>query len=112
MYLLPGCERPRTSRLGRVLAILLLLSQPAVQGCAGSADVPGSPQVCSAQWVERVESKIGTGDGQGHGPDPGSDEWRSVVEFKLGVRGSAEVPPRDSEAWCQYIDGLVFNGSR
>ena len=44
-----------------------------------------------------------TGDGQGHGPDLGSSEWRSVIEFKLGIRGDPSVPPRNSELWCAYI---------
>lgn len=51
-----------------------------------------------------------TGDGQGHGPDLGSDEWKSVVEFKLGIRGDPQVPGRDSQAWCTYIDHVVMRG--
>ena len=49
-------------------------------------------------------SRLVTGDGQGHGPDIGSDEWRSVVEFKLGIRDDPSTPTRDSEDWCAYID--------
>ena len=59
---------------------------------------------CSSEWFALVEQQIPTGDGQGHGPDSGSLEWRSVVEFKLGIRGDAAVPDRDSEAWCSYIN--------
>ncbi|MBQ0756598.1 MAG: hypothetical protein KBT54_05780 [Amphritea sp.] len=59
---------------------------------------------CSNEWFTLVERQILTGDGQGHGPDLGSMEWRSVVEFKLGIRGDAEVPARDSEPWCNYIN--------
>jgi hypothetical protein len=40
----------------------------------------------------------------GHGPDPGSEEWRSVVEFKLGIRDQPGVPDRNSQAWCEFID--------
>lgn len=47
---------------------------------------------------------VSSGDGMGHGPDTGSDEWKSVIEFKLGVRGNAEVPDRSTGAWCSYID--------
>jgi hypothetical protein len=50
---------------------------------------------------------VTTGDGQGHGPDIGSDEWRSVVEFKLGIRGNPAVPSRASREWCHYIDEQV-----
>ncbi len=48
-----------------------------------------------------------TSDAQRHGPDVGSEEWKSVIEFKLGVRDKPNVPSRDSERWCQYIDQLV-----
>ncbi|GJL53978.1 MAG: lipoprotein [Nitrospirales bacterium] len=48
-----------------------------------------------------------TGDGQGHGPDVGSEEWKSVVEFKLGIRDKPNVPNRDSIAWCRQIDQIV-----
>ena len=43
----------------------------------------------------------------GHGPDIGSGEWKSVVEFKLGIRGNPDVPDRDSQEWCSYIDALI-----
>ena len=51
-----------------------------------------------------VEETLSTGDGQGHGPDLGSSEWRSVVEFKLGIRGKPGIPDSTTEEWCTYID--------
>jgi len=54
-----------------------------------------------------IEEKVSTGDGQGHGPDLGSDEWKSVVEFKLGIRGEPDVPSREGAAWCRHIDEIV-----
>jgi hypothetical protein len=66
-----------------------------------------SASACNAAWYRSIEAKVPTGDGQGHGPDVGSDEWKSVVEFKLGIRGDPAVPSRDSEAWCRYIDQIV-----
>jgi hypothetical protein len=48
-----------------------------------------------------------TDDGMGHGPDIGSDEWKSVVEFRLGVRGIPGTPDRSSEDWCTYIDAHI-----
>lgn len=59
---------------------------------------------CHMAWYEKVEKQVGTGDGQGHGPDLGSSEWRSVVEFKLGIRGNEATPSLDSELWCDYIN--------
>jgi hypothetical protein len=69
------------------------------------ADTPPSP--CSAEWLVFVEQKVSSGDGAGHGPDPGSDEWKGVIEFRLGLRGQPDIPPRDSAEWCNYIDRLV-----
>ncbi len=65
------------------------------------------PAPCSDEWNRFVEQKISSGDGQGHGPDIGSDEWKGVVEFRLGIRGKAGLPARDSDDWCQLIDRLV-----
>ncbi|GAB5452926.1 MAG: hypothetical protein Hals2KO_32540 [Halioglobus sp.] len=73
---------------------------------------PASEQPCSTRWLEAVEARIATGDGQGHGPDPGSAEWKSVVEFRLGIRGSSEVPDRASLEWCSYIDRLLFDEAK
>lgn len=63
--------------------------------------------LCSDAWYRAIDEKVQTGDGQGHGPDIGSDEWKSVIEFKLEVRGNPNVPKRDSEDWCRYIDQIV-----
>ncbi len=84
-----------------VLALLLL------QGCL-SDDQPSRQFVpCTESWYQHVEMLLITGDGRGHGPDPGSDEWKSVVEFKLGIRGDAGVPNRTTEKWCEFIDKLL-----
>ena len=64
------------------------------------------PQTCSNKWFTKIENQWTTGDGQGHGPDLGSSEWRSVIEFKLGIRGDPSVPPRNSELWCAYINKI------
>lgn len=79
----------------------------AIVGCSQTSVIPGSGEPCSVNWLQALDDKVITGDGRGHGPDLGSQEWRSVVEFKLGVRGSPTVPPRDSQEWCNYIDDLV-----
>lgn len=63
--------------------------------------------MCTDSWYQSVDKMLQTTDGQGHGPDIGSDEWKSVIEFKLGVRGEANVPERSSDHWCQYIDQHV-----
>ena len=89
------------------LAVLVLIAHlPACADEPGRASAP-VPQPCSDAWYRLVEASLPTGDGQGHGPDPGSDEWKSVIEFRLGIRGKAGVPARDSEAWCRHVGRLV-----
>jgi len=73
-------------------------------GCTGNKTQGTSFQACNDEWFLQVEKKIFTGDGQGHGPDIGSLEWRSVIEFKLGIRDDSKVPPFESSQWCDYIN--------
>ncbi|MCR9259261.1 MAG: hypothetical protein NXH95_06035 [Pseudomonadaceae bacterium] len=63
---------------------------------------------CTQQWFKSIENAVSTGDGRGHGPDLGSEEWHSVVEFKLGVRNKTATPERNTAAWCEYVDHIVF----
>lgn len=76
----------------------VVVNEPSMQEAVD--DFPG----CSQIWYEQVESQISTGDGQGHGPDLGSDEWRSVVEFKLGIRDDTDLESLKDDDWCRYID--------
>ncbi|MCP4287765.1 MAG: hypothetical protein GY792_25560 [Gammaproteobacteria bacterium] len=73
-------------------------------GCAVPEGNNARKSLCSSDWYSLVEKQIPTGDAEGHGPDPGSTEWRSVVEFKLGIRGDPGVPPLDTDQWCDYLD--------
>ena len=73
----------------------------------GATGVAQAQSMCSYPWYQSIEKVLHTGDGQGHGPDLGSDEWKSVIEFKLGVRDGANVPERTSDRWCQYIDQRI-----
>jgi hypothetical protein len=75
--------------------------------CSGEQTRETGPEPCSEQWQHFVEARLHTGDSQGHGPDVGSAEWYSVVEFKLGIRGNPEVPSRESLEWCTYIDDRI-----
>ena len=75
--------------------------------CSGGQPPAPGPQPCSEKWQEHVEAKLRTGDSEGHGPDVGSLEWRSVVEFKLGIRGDPEIPTRESDQWCTNIDEII-----
>ena len=83
----------------------LLLPLALFCGSVLASAEPGAP--CSDDWNRHVDQKVVTGDGQGHGPDIGSDEWQSVVEFKLGIRGQEGLPERGSDEWCRLIDEMV-----
>ncbi len=85
--------------------VLVILMLPA---CGNNTnDAEDSAAVCGSDWYEFIESSVSTGDGQGHGPDPGSEEWRSTVEFRLGIRDLPEVPNRMTDAWCRFIDRQI-----
>jgi len=85
-----------------ILLVLVAVNLPA--GAGSEAPIP-----CTEEWYQFVEHQLVSGDGQGHGPDIGSDEWKSVIEFKLGIRGQSGLPARDSEDWCQLIDAMVYD---
>ena len=85
------------------IAIFVVLTAFIARASVGAE--PGVP--CTEEWNRFVDHKLVSGDGQGHGPDLGSDEWKGVIEFKLDIRGQADLPGRDSDAWCQLVDQLV-----
>lgn len=89
--------------------ILALTAGAALSANNDGKSSPPTEALCSNAWYRSIEEKVPTGDGRGHGPDLGSDEWKSVVEFKLGIRGQPDVPRRDSQAWCRHIDQIVRN---
>jgi len=95
--------------MGRHLFVLLIIIIVHIQSGIAAASDPGRDSFCTQEWYQFVEKKVATGVGQGHGPDLGSGEWQSVVEFKLGIRGIVDVPQRNSDAWCRYIDRIVRN---
>jgi len=86
----------------RLIIFVLLVAANLPAGAGSEALIP-----CTEEWYQFVEHKLVSGDGQGHGPDLASDEWKSVIEFKLGIRGQSGLPTRDSEDWCQLIDSMV-----
>ena len=88
--------------LSRAIYLLLLAM---LVSCKSPAPAPPTP--CSEAWNQQLETTLGTGDGMGHGPDIGSQEWQSVIEFKLGIRGRADVPERGSKDWCEFIDAQL-----
>ena len=72
-----------------------------------AAPRPDVPAPCSNKLYKWLESRVQSGDGMGHGPDIGSTEWMSVIEFKLGLRGNPQVPDIGTNAWCGFIAGQL-----
>ncbi|WP_068545958.1 hypothetical protein [Thalassotalea crassostreae] len=101
-----------------VFSAFLLTTQLGCANATANQQVQLAEQVelalepCSPAWNSYVEDILTSGDDQGHGPDIGSDEWKSVIEFKLDVRGNKEVPSRNSKAWCSYIDNQIKSKSK
>ena len=89
--------------------LYLLIVTVFIFGCAPAIEHNEGPRPCSNEWLYFVEGQLKTSDSQGHGPDLGSIEWRSVIEFKLGIRGDPRVPGRESEQWCSFIDVYIKN---
>lgn len=83
--------------------IMFILSMQVV-ACSSTLDrESGSEKPCSKESIELIERKVPTGDSQGHGPDFGSSEWYSVVEWRLGIEGDASVPSKGTQQWCDYV---------
>ncbi len=98
--------------MNRMMRGLALVFGLLMAGVVHPADAPAGASaaatpLCSEAWNRMIDAKVTSGDGQGHGPDIGSDEWKGTIEFRLGVRGKPDLPPRTSEAWCRTIDALV-----
>jgi hypothetical protein len=91
------------------LVILSLLVTVTFFAVMNSQSISENENLCTDSWERFINDNVPTGDGRGHGPDLGSDEWKSVVEFKLGIRGDSNIPQRDTKAWCAYIDKLLRN---
>lgn len=93
------------------VGLSLLASTIFVADCSFTEDV-ATPVVenqvaCTESWYNTIDERVQSGDGHGHGPDVGSNEWKSVIEFKLGIRGMPDVPAREGNEWCRYIDTMV-----
>lgn len=68
---------------------------------------PPIPRPCSWQLYREIEERLGSGDGMGHGPDIGSAEWMSVIEFRLGIRDDETLPDAGTNQWCGLINSLA-----
>jgi len=80
-----------------------------ISACSYTGKAPINNSLkCDMNSFKLIEQKLKTSDSHGHGPDIGSNEWKSVVEFKLGVRGEVFVPPRNTPDWCKFIESTLI----
>ncbi|NYT63823.1 hypothetical protein H0A66_16015 [Alcaligenaceae bacterium] len=86
-------------RLSVLLPLILLAA------CQSTAPVG----VGSAAWLGKVDSQLSISDGQGHGPDHGSQEWCNAVHFKLYGQHAAGPVPCD-QAWMEETDRALRQG--
>ena len=93
--------------MSRWIAISIIFVAVCAQASDDYRSNMAAETLCSDSWNRFIEEKVPTSDNQGHGPDVGSGEWKSVIEFKLGIRDNPNLPDRDSEAWCSHIDQIV-----
>ena len=93
--------------MNRWISVLIIFVATFVQASDNHSSRLENASLCSDSWYRFIEEKIPTSDDQGHGPDVGSDEWKSVIEFKLGIRNKQNLPSHNSEAWCRHIDQIV-----
>jgi hypothetical protein len=93
-----------------VTTVLLEGKRVALKDVLSSLRLSNDPgyELCSEPWLRDIEAQLQTGDSEGHGPDLGSLEWRSVVEFKLDIRGDPAIPARESDEWCEFIDETIL----
>lgn len=82
----------------------LVILSASTLGCQNTKNIKAQKEICTMHWYSIVQKQIQTSDSSGHGPDLGSDEWKGVVEFKLGIRGKPDIPAKNTQEWCEYID--------
>lgn len=62
---------------------------------------------CSMEQLLRIEAQVNSSDGVGHGPDIGSEEWKSAIEFRLGIQNNSAIPKTLNLNWCNTVDSIA-----
>lgn len=65
-----------------------------------------TPSIGTNEWFDWVETKAGITDGQGHGPDQGSEEWCRAVSFKVYGKEPEGAVTCD-QVWMADIDARL-----
>ncbi|QTC00225.1 hypothetical protein JYG33_01765 [Alcaligenes sp. SORT26] len=82
------------------MRIVVLVSTLLLAACQNTAP---TEKVGSEAWLEKVDRQLAVSDGQGHGPDYGSQEWCNVVHIRLYGQAPAQAAPCD-QAWMERVD--------
>jgi hypothetical protein len=86
----------------RVLAAILAVG--VLVGC-GESVVDKEKGESWDQWARALEARFPVGDGQGHGPDVGSEEWARALQQKLGVvDAQGHGPDIGSAEWRSAVE--------
>lgn len=88
------------------LALLLAACSPSPPPSSPptAAAVPANAALGSPEWLSWVDQSLAISD-NGHGPDPGSEEWNQAVQHKLGEEAPQSKP--GSPPWQQSVDALL-----
>ncbi|MGO3742752.1 hypothetical protein [Kerstersia sp.] len=79
---------------------------PPASAPAPAAPSADTPSIGTDEWFDWVETTAGITDGQGHGPDQGSQEWCNAVSTK--VYGKApETEVTCDQVWMADIDARL-----
>ena len=70
-----------------------------------AAAAPANATLGSHEWYQWVDRRLAIADGDGHGPDGGSEEWNNAVQHKLGEEAPQAQP--GSPEWQQAVDALL-----
>ena len=88
-------------------AVVLYLSLLACSAAEVKND--DSAEACPIPMLASIEGRVSALDSEGHGPDLGSDEWFSAIEFRLGLRGQSALPEKGTNEWCDFLDRHLEN---
>ena len=86
------------------LALLLAACSPTPAPSADNQSAPTNIALGSPAWYAWVDRTLSISD-NGHGPNPGSEEWNQAVQHKLGQEAPQSKP--GSPTWQQSVDALL-----
>lgn len=71
--------------MNRWLAVFLIVVAAYAEAGNGEMSISATKVLCSDSWERFIEENVPTRDGQGHGPDVGSEERRSSSNSVFGT---------------------------